>query len=80
MVIKVQVMSDEEAERYNKWQQELDDTCDKIKFYLCLCLCIFIWVYMIIMIILSTVHLKEIDEYYSDKSNDLIIENGSQSR
>ena len=78
MVAKVQVMSDEEAKRYNQWQKDLDDTCDKIKFYVCLCICIFIWVYLIVMIILSTIRLREMDEYYSDKSNDLIIENGSQ--
>ena len=28
MVYKVQVMSDEEAERYNKWQNDLDNVCD----------------------------------------------------
>ena len=78
MVHKVQVMSDEEIKRYNQWQKDLDDTCDKIKFYVCLCICIFIWVYLIVMIILSTIRLREMDEYYSDKSNDLIIENGSQ--
>jgi hypothetical protein len=53
MVARVQVMSDEEAKRYNQWQKDLDDTCDKIKFYVCLCICIFIWVYLIVMIILS---------------------------
>jgi len=37
-LLKVKVMSDEEAERYNKWQKDLDDTCDKIKFYVCLCM------------------------------------------
>ena len=71
MVYKVQVMSDEEDERYNKWQKDLDDTCDKIKFYVCLCICIFIWVYLIVMIILSYFQLK-------DNSNNLLIENGSQ--
>ena len=70
MVYKVQVMSDEEAKRYNQWQKDLDDTCDKIKFYVCLCICIFIWVYLIVMIILSSFQLK-------DNSNDLLFENRS---
>lgn len=79
MVHKVQVMSDEEIERYNKWQNDLDNMCDKIKLYICLCLCILLTVYLIVLIIMSIVHLQEIDDY-SDKSIDLILENGSQNQ
>lgn len=81
MVRKVQVVSDEEAKRYNQWQKDLDDTCDKIKIYVCLCICILVWVYMIVLIITSIIYFHELDESdKSDESNLLILDSGSLSQ
>ena len=55
MVHKVQIMSDEEAIRYNQWQKDLDSVCDNIKLCICWSICIFVFVYII-------VYLKEILE------------------
>lgn len=71
MVYKVQVMNEEEAERYNKRQNELDNLCDRIKICVCWSICILLFVYLIVIIILSYFQLK-------DNSNNLLIENGSQ--
>ena len=78
MVYKVQVMSDEEAKRYNQWQTDLDNLCNKIKIYICLCLCILVWVYMIVLIITSIIYFHESNE--SDESNLLILDSGSLSQ
>ena len=60
MIHKVQVMSDEEAERYNQWQSDLDDVCDKIKLYICCCLLIFLFVYVIVLVITSMIYFQEL--------------------
>jgi hypothetical protein len=78
MVRRVQVMSDEEAERYNQWNKDLDDTCDKIKLCICWSLCILVFIYSIVTVILLTTFMIEdkIDNY-SD-NNDIILDDGSQ--
>lgn len=59
MVYKVQVMSDEEAERYNQWQKDLDDTCGKIKLCICWSLCILFSIYSIVTVVVLTVYMIE---------------------
>ena len=78
MVYKVQVMSDEEAERYNQWQKDLDNTCDKINLCICWGLCILVSIYSIVTVVVLTVYMIEdkIDNY-SD-NNDIILDDGSQ--
>lgn len=61
MVYKVQVMSDEEAERYNKWQNDLDNVCDRIKICVCWSIFILIFVYLIVTIVVMTVNYKELN-------------------
>ena len=61
MVHKVQVMSDEEAERYNKWQNDLDNVCDRIKICVCWCICILVFVYLIVLIIVMANDYKELN-------------------
>ena len=58
MVVKVQVMSDEELQRHEKHNADLDDCCDKIKLCICLGICIFVFVYLIVMIIISHIEMK----------------------
>ena len=76
MVRRVQVMSDEEAERYNQWQKDLDDTCDKIKLCICWGLCILLSIYSIVNVVVITAYMIEIDNY-SD-NDDIILDGGSQ--
>ena len=78
MVYKVQVMSDEEEKRYNQWQTDLDNVCNKIKLYICLCICIFLTVYMIVTIIMTIIHFQEMG-YYDSDSDYLLNDNGSSS-
>lgn len=61
MVYKVQVMSDEEAERYNKWQNDLDNVCDRIKICVCWSIFILIFVYLIVTFVVMTVNYKELN-------------------
>lgn len=55
-------MSDEEAKKYNQWQNDLDNLCDKIKLCICCCLLIFLLVYVIVLVITTTIHFQEMDE------------------
>lgn len=80
-------MTDEEIKKYNKWQNDLDNLCDSIKFYICLCLCIFIWVYIIVLIITSIIYFNESNESneyneYNEynESNDFILDDKSLSQ
>ena len=74
-------MSDEEAKKYNQWQSDLDNFCNKIKLYICLCLCILVWVYMIVLIITSIIYFHELDESdKSDESNLLLLDSESLSQ
>ena len=66
MVYKVQVVSEEEAKKYNQWQNDLDRVCDCIKLYICWSICIFIWVYMIVTIIMTIIHFQEMGDSDSD--------------
>jgi hypothetical protein len=61
MVYKVQVMSDEEAERYNKWQNDLDNVCDRIKICICWSICILVFVYLIVTIVVMVIDFKELN-------------------
>ena len=61
MVHKVQVMSDEEAERYNKWQNDLDNLCDRIKICVCWSICILVFVYLIVLIVVMATDFKELN-------------------
>tara|TARA_B100001094_G_C18052463_1_gene730770 strand:+ start:527 stop:751 length:225 start_codon:yes stop_codon:yes gene_type:complete len=74
MIHKVQVMSDEEAERYNQWQSDLDDVCDKIKLYICCFLLIFLSVYVIVLVITSMIYFQEL------KESNLLLDSGSLSQ
>jgi len=59
----VQVMSEEEIKKYNKWQTDLDNLCDRIKFYICLCVCIFVLVFLIVLITTSIMYLNESTDF-----------------
>lgn len=61
MVYKVQVMSDEEAERYNRWQNDLDNLCNRIKICICWSTCILVFVYLIVTIVVMAVNYKELN-------------------
>ena len=74
MIHKVQVMSDEEAKRYNQWQSDLDDVCDKIKLYICCLLLIFLSVYVIVLVITSMIYFQEL------KESNLLLDSGSLSQ
>ena len=74
MIHKVQVMSDEEAERYNQWQSDLDDVCDTIKLYICCFLLIFLSVYVIVLVITSMIYFQEL------KESNLLLDSGSLSQ
>lgn len=78
MVYKVQVMTDEEIKKYNQWQNNLDNLCDRIKSYICICLCIFIWVYMIVLLITSIIYFNESNEY--NEYNDFTLDDKSLSQ
>ena len=78
MVYKVQVMTDEEAKKYNQWQNDLDDLCNKIKLYICWSICILVSVYMIVLIIISIIHIQEMGIYDKD-SEYLLNDNDSSS-
>ncbi len=51
------IMTDEEIERRLQYDRELDNCCDKIKFYFCCIFCVGYSIYMII--ILSLIFLRE---------------------
>ena len=74
MIHKVQVMSDEEVKRYNQWQSDLDDVCDKIKLYICCLLLIFLSVYVIVLVITSMIYFQEL------KESNLLLDSGSLSQ
>lgn len=74
MIHKVQVMSDEEVKRYNQWQSDLDDVCDKIKLYICCFLLIFLSVYVIVLVITSMIYFQEL------KESNLLLDSGSLSQ
>ena len=74
MIHKVQVMSDEEVKRYNQWQSDLDDVCDKIKLYICCFLLIFLFVYVIVLVITSMIYFQEL------KESNLLLDSGSLSQ
>ncbi len=49
--MKVQVMSEEEIQRYEKFRKEQDEFCDKIKICCGWSICILIFVWCIVLII-----------------------------
>ena len=71
MVHKVQIMSDEEAIRYNQWQKDLDSVCDNIKLCICSSICIFVFVYLIVLVIVTEIEFRE--------NNDYLLSDGSLS-
>ena len=79
MVYKVQVLSEEEAKKYNQWQNDLDRVCDRIKLYICWSICILVSVYMIVLVIISIIRFQEMDNYIQD-SEYLLNDNGSSSQ
>ena len=54
-------MSDEEAERYNQWQNDLDNLCDRIKICVCWSTCILVFVYLIVSIVVMAINYKELN-------------------
>ena len=79
MVHKVQIMSDEEAIRYNQWQKDLDSVCDNIKLCICWSICIFVFVYLIVLIIVTEIEFRETNDYNHD-SDYLLSVDGSLSQ
>ena len=78
MVYKVQVMSDEEAKKYNQWQSDLDSVCDRIKLCICWSICIFVCVYFIVLIIITEIKFRE--NNYDHDSDYLLSVAGSLSQ
>ena len=78
MVHKVQIMSDEEAIRYNQWQKDLDSVCDNIKLCICWSICIFVFVYLIVLIIVAEIEFRETNDY-NHGSDYLLSVDGSLS-
>ena len=64
MVIKVQVMNNNEIKLNNKIRNEQDKLCDKIKFCLSCSLLIFSFVYLVVLVILLNTKDNDIDIYY----------------
>ena len=64
MIHKVQIMSEEEAIRYNQWQKDLDSVCDNIKLCICWSICIFVFVYFIVLIIVTEIAFRENNNDY----------------
>tara|TARA_B100001063_G_C16729336_1_gene538336 strand:- start:150 stop:389 length:240 start_codon:yes stop_codon:yes gene_type:complete len=77
MVYKVQVVSEEEAKKYNQWQNDLDRVCNRIKLYICWSICIFLTVYMIVTIIMTIIHFQEMGDY--DYDSDYLLNDNSSS-
>jgi hypothetical protein len=75
MVHIVQIMSDGEQRRYNKWQNDLDGVYDRIKLCICWSICIFIFVYLIVLIIVLVMEFREGNIYHTGGNN--FIEDGS---
>jgi len=50
--MRVQVMSEEEILRKNRFEREQDEFCNKIKICLCFTICISTTIYLIAMIIM----------------------------
>jgi len=74
MTRQVQVLSKEEVQMIKERREEEDECCHKIYMFSCFTLCMLGTVYFIVMSIVIIIHLHEND------SNDLILDNGSQSQ